>query len=146
MSSESDRLTNLAGGFIDIGVVGVGNGLEYEQAGKLKIIGTVASDGTTIDGYPEALPDNFKTLQEQGFQGCYFNVYHYVLGPAGMDPDQAARMNQALEAIYEATKDDIAKIGNIPGWHNLEDSQAIRQTEYDQLVEVGKAIDLYVQG
>ena len=48
MSSESDRLTNLAGGFIDIGVLGIGNGREYEQAGKLKVIGTVASDGVTI--------------------------------------------------------------------------------------------------
>jgi hypothetical protein len=38
MGSESDRLTNLAGGFIDIGVVGVGHGVEYETAGKLKVI------------------------------------------------------------------------------------------------------------
>ena len=128
MGSESDRLTNLAGGFIDIGVVGVGHGVEYETAGKLKVIGTVASDGVTIAGYPEELPDNYKTLQEQGFKDCYFGVGHYLLGPAGMDPDM------------------VAKIGNIPGWHNLEESQAIRQAEYDQLVEIAKAIDLYEQG
>jgi tripartite-type tricarboxylate transporter receptor subunit TctC len=146
MGSESDRLTNLAGGFIDIGVVGVGHGVEYETAGKLKVIGTVASDGVTIDGYPEKLPDNYKTLQEQGFMDCYFGVGHYLLGPAGMDPDMVAKMNAAMEAVYEATKEDIAKIGNIPGWHNLEESQAIRQAEYDQLVEIAKAIDLYEQG
>ena len=142
MGSESDRLTNLAGGFIDIGVVGVGHGVEYETAGKLKVIGTVASDGVTIDGYPEKLPDNYKTLQEQGFKDCYFGVGHYLLGPAGMDPDMVAKMNAAMEAVYEATKEDIAKIGNIPGWHNLEESQAIRQAEYDQLVEIAKAIGL----
>ena len=146
MGSESDRLTNLAGGFIDIGVVGVGHGVEYETAGKLKVIGTVASDGVTIDGYPEKLPDNYKTLQEQGFKDCYFGVGHYLLGPAGMDPDMVAKMNAAMEAVYEATKEDIAKIGNIPGWHNLEESQAIRPAEYDQLVEIAKAIDLYEQG
>ena len=146
MSSESDRLTNLAGGFIDIGVVGVGHGVEYETAGKLKVIGTVASDGVTIAGYPEELPDNYKTIQEQGFKDCYFGVGHYLLGPAGMDPDMVAKMNAAMEAVYEATKEDIAKIGNIPGWHNLEESQAIRQAEYDQLVEIAKAIDLYEQG
>ena len=55
-------------------------------------------------------------------------------------------MNAAMEAVYEATKDDIAKIGNIPGWHNLEESQAIRQAEYDQTVTIAKAIDLYAQG
>ena len=146
MSSESDRLTNLAGGFIDIGVVGVGHGVEYETAGKLKVIGTVASDGVTIAGYPEELPDNYKTIQEQGFKDCYFGVGHYLLGPAGMDPDMVAKMNAAMEAVYEATKEDIAKIGNIPGWHNLEESQAIRQAEYEQTVEIAKAIGLYEQG
>ena len=145
-ASESDRLTNLAGGFIDIGVVGVGNGQAYEKDGKLKVIGTVASDGVTIDGYPEALPDNYKTLQEQGFEDCYFNVYHYLLGPAGMDETMVQKMNASMEAIYEKTKDDIAMIGNIPGWHNLEESKTIRQAEYDQLVAVGKAIGLYAQG
>ncbi|MBQ8093330.1 MAG: tripartite tricarboxylate transporter substrate binding protein [Clostridia bacterium] len=145
-ASESDRLTNLAGGFIDIGVVGVGNAVEYEKAGKLKVIGTVASDGTTIDGYPTELPENYKTLQEQGFKDCYFNVYHYLLGPAGMDADQVAKMNAAMEKIYEATKDQIATIGNIPGWHNLEESQKIREAEWNQLINVGKAIGLYVQG
>ena len=146
MGSESDRLTNLAGGFIDIGVVGVGNAVEYETAGKIKVIGTVASNGTTIDSYPVELPENYKTLQEQGFEDCYFNVYHYLLGPAGMDETMVANMNAAMEAIYEATKDDIAKIGNIPGWHDLEESQAIRETEYSQLVEIAKAIGLYAQG
>lgn len=145
-ASESDRLTNLAGGFIDIGVVGVGNALEYEKAGKLKVLGTMASDGTTIAGYPKKLPDNYKTLQEQGFKDCYFNVYHYLLGPAGMNPDQVAKMNAAMQKIYEATKDKIATIGNIPGWHNLEESQKIREAEYSQLVRVGKAIGLYAQG
>ena len=146
MASESDRLTNLAGGFIDIGVVGVGHGLEYEQAGKLKIIGTVASDGTTIAGYPEALPDNYKTLQEQGFQDCYYNVYHYLLGPAGMDETMVKEMNASMQAIYEATKEDISKIGNIPGWHDLEESQKIRETEYQNLVDISKKIGLYQQG
>ena len=146
MGSESDRLTNLAGGFIDIGVVGVGNALEYEKAGKLKVIGTVASDGTTIDGYPVELPDNYKTLQEQGFEDCYFNVYHYLLGPAGMDPEMVAQMNASMEAIYEATKEDISRIGNIPGWHDLEESQKIREAEYNQLVEIAKNIGLYAQG
>lgn len=138
-SSESDRLTNLAGGFIDIGVVSIGNALEYEQAKKLKVIGTVGSDGTTISMYPKALPDQYKTLQETGHDDIYFNVYHYLLGPAGMDPDQVKKMNAAMEKIYEDSKDDIASIGHIPGWHNLEESQKIRQSEYDQDFEIASA-------
>lgn len=146
-ASESDRLTNLAGGFIDIGVVGVGNALEYEKAGKLKVIGTVSSDGTTISEYPEALPDNFKTLQEQGFEDCTISIYHYLLGPAGMDETMVAEMNAAMKAVVEdeTVNAGIASIGNIPGWHDLEESKEIRDSEYAQFVQIAKDLDMYVQ-
>lgn len=147
-ASESDRLTNLAGGFIDIGVVGVGNALEYEKAGKLKVIGTVSSDGVTISQYPEELPDNYKTLQEQGFEDCTLSVYHYLLGPAGMDETMVANMNAAMKAVVEdeTVNSGIATIGNIPGWHDLEESKEIRDNEYAQFVEIAKDLGMYVQG
>lgn len=146
-ASESDRLTNLAGGFIDIGVVGVGNALEYEKAGKLKVIGTVSSDGTTIDQYPEELPENYKTLQEQGFDDCVMSVYHYLLGPAGMDETMVANMNAAMKAVVEdeTVNAGIASIGNIPGWHDLEESKEIHDGEYAQFVEIAKELDMFVQ-
>ncbi|MDO4268661.1 MAG: tripartite tricarboxylate transporter substrate binding protein [Eubacteriales bacterium] len=146
-ASESDRLTNLAGGFIDIGVVGVGNALEYEKAGKIKIIGTVSSDGTTISQYPEELPDNYKTLQEQGFDDCVLSVYHYLLGPAGMDETMVANMNAAMKAVVEdpTVNAGIAGIGNIPGWHDLEESKEIRDGEYAQFVQIAKDLDMFVQ-
>ena len=144
-SSESDRLTNLAGGFIDIGVVGIGNALQYEEAGKLKVIGTVAGDGAVIAEYTKELPDNYKTLQEQGFADCYNTVMHYLLGPAGMDPEVVAEMNAAMKAVVEdeTVNAGIAGIGNIPGWHDLEESAKIRQEEYDTTVEIAKALGLY---
>lgn len=146
-ASESDRLTNLAGGFIDIGVVGVGNATEYEKAGKLKVIGTVSSDGTTISEYPEELPENYKTLQEQGFEDCVISVYHYLLGPAGMDETMVANMNAAMQAVCEdeTVNAGIAGIGNIPGWHDLAESKEIRDGEFAQFVEIAKELDMYVQ-
>lgn len=146
-ASESDRLTNLAGGFIDIGVVNVGNAAEYEKAGKLKVIGTVSSDGVTISEYPEELPDNYKTLQEQGFEDCTLSVYHYLLGPAGMDETMVKNMNEAMKAVVEdpTVNEGIAGIGNIPGWHDLEESKKIRDDEYAQFVEIAKDLDMFVQ-
>lgn len=146
-ASESDRLTNLAGGFIDIGVVGVGNALEYEKAGKLKVIGTVSSDGTTISEYPEELPENYKTLQEQGFDDCVMSVYHYLLGPAGMDETMVKNMNAAMKAVCEdeTVRNGIAGIGNIPGWHDMEESKKIHDEEYAQDVEIAKNLELFVQ-
>ena len=147
-ASESDRLTNLAGGFIDIGVVGLGNAQEYEKAGKLKVIGTVAGDGITISEYPDTLPDNYKTLQEQGFQDCYMLVYHYLMGPAGMDETMVQEMNAAMQAVCEdpTVHGGIAGIGHIPGWHDLEESEELHQKEYDEMVEIAKNLDMYVQG
>ena len=146
-ASESDRLTNLAGGFIDIGVVGVGNALEYEKAGKLKVIGTVSSDGTTISEYPEELPDNYKTLQEQGFDNCTMSVFHYLLGPAGMDETMVKNMNAAMKAVVEdeTVNAGIASIGNIPGWHDLEESRKLQEEEFAQDVEIAKNLDMFVQ-
>lgn len=141
-ASEADRLTNLAGGFIDVGVVGVGNAVEYEKAGKLKVIGTVASDGITIGDYPEELPDNYKTLQEQGYENCTMSIYHYLLGPAGMDEKMVAEMNEAMKAVAEdpTVKDGIASIGCIPGWHDLEESKEIHDKEYAQFVDIAKSL------
>lgn len=146
-ASESDRLTNLAGGFIDIGVVNVGNALEYEKAGKLKVIGTVSSDGVTIADYPEELPDNYKTLQEQGFEDCTVAVFHYLLGPAGMDETMVKQMNAAMQAVAEdeTVRAGIAGIGNIPGWHDLEESRQIHADEFAEEVEIAKNLGLFVQ-
>ncbi len=126
----------------------MGNGVEYEKAGKLKVIGTVAGDGAVIADYPEELPDNYKTLQEQGFTDCYNTVMHYLLGPAGMDETMVKEMNAAMKAVVEdaTVNAGIAGIGNIPGWHDLEESATIRQEEYNTTVEIAKDLGLYVQG
>lgn len=100
-ASESDRLTNIAGGFIDIGVVSLGNAQSYEKAGKLKVIGTVAGNGVTIADSGVALGDNYKTLQEQGYDDCYVLCMHYVYGPKGMNPDQVAKLNASFKTIIE---------------------------------------------
>ena len=98
-ASESDRLTNIAGGFIDIGVVSLGNAQSYEKAGKLKVIGTVAGNGVTIADSGVALGDNYKTLQEQGYSDCYVLCMHYIYGPKGMNEEQVKRMNASFKAI-----------------------------------------------
>ena len=139
-SSESDRLTNLAGGFIDLGFVGIGNAQEYEKAGKLKVLGTMAGDGLVIADYDASLGDQYKTLQEQGHQDLFWNVKHYVYGPAGMDAAQVEKINAAM-SVLESNADcnaGLRSVGHIPEWHNVEDSIAIRDAEYASEVAVGE--------
>ncbi|MGF6906558.1 tripartite tricarboxylate transporter substrate binding protein [Fusobacterium sp. PH5-44] len=145
-SSESDRLTNLAGGFIDIGFVGVKNALEYEKAGKIKVIGTLADNGKVIANMDPNLPDNFKTLQEQGFKDMYWSVHHYIYGPKGMNKEQIKAINATFKNIIESTqvKDGISALGQIPEWYNVEDSYTVRNNEYNRLVGIAKDLGILV--
>ena len=144
-ASESDRLTNIAGGFIDIGVVSLGNAQSYEKAGKLKVIGTVAGNGVTIADSGVALGDNYKTLQEQGYSDCYVLCMHYVYGPKGMNEEQVKRMNASFKAIIEdaTVNEGLRKIGHIPLWHDLEEPKKIQMEEYNTTVETAKFLGLY---
>ena len=139
-SSESERLTNLAGGFIDLGFVGIGNAQEYEKAGKLKVLGTMAGDGIVIADYDASLGDQYKTLQEQGHEDLFWNVKHYVYGPAGMDEAQVQKINAAMSVLESnaACNAGLRSIGHVPEWHNVEDSIAIRDEEYAAEVAVGE--------
>ncbi len=147
-SSESDRLTNLAGGFIDLGFVGLGNAQEYEAAGKLKVLATIAGDGLKIEDYPSETPlgDNYKTMQEQGFTDLFWNVKHYVYGPAGMDAAKVQEINTAMSVLQQNADchEGLVSVGHIPEWHNVEDSVKIRDAEYDSVVEIAEYLNMKV--
>lgn len=144
-ASETDRLTNIAGGFIDIGVVSLGNAQSYEKAGKLKVIGTVAGDGVTIADSGVELGDNYKTLQEQGYSDCYVLCMHYIYGPKGMSEEQVAKLNASFKQVIEdpTVNEGLRKIGHIPLWHDLEESKKIQMEEYETTVETAKFLGLY---
>lgn len=144
-ASESDRLTNIAGGFIDIGVVSLGNAQSYEKAGKLKVIGTVAGNGVTIADSGVDLGDNYKTLQEQGYADCYVLCMHYIYGPKGMNEEQVKNINASFKAVIEdaTVNEGLRKIGHIPLWHDLEESKKIQMEEYNTTVETAKFLGLY---
>ena len=144
-ASESDRLTNIAGGFIDIGVVSLGNAQSYEKAGKLKVIGTVAGNGVTIADSGVDLGDNYKTLQEQGYDDCYVLCMHYIYGPKGMNEEQVKKINASFKAVIEdaTVNEGLRKIGHIPLWHDLEESKKIQMEEYNTTVETAKFLGLY---
>ena len=144
-ASESDRLTNIAGGFIDIGVVSLGNAQSYEKAGKLKVIGTVAGNGVTIADSGVDLGDNYKTLQEQGYDDCYVLCMHYIYVPKGMNEEQVKNINASFKAVIEdaTVNEGLRKIGHIPLWHDLEESKKIQMEEYNTTVETAKFLGLY---
>ncbi len=145
-SQETDRLTSLAGGFIDLGTVSLSNGEEYDQAGKLKILGTVGANGAVVSDFLPEAPENYKTLQEMGYQDCYAVTNYYVIGPKNMDPALVEQINASLKDL--ANEDNpyyigMKGMGQMAQWHSVEDSMANYKDEYQSKEAVAKSLGIY---
>lgn len=145
-SAETDRLTNLAGGFIDFGTVSLANAIEYEKAGKLKVLATIGADGAKIKDFEPEASENYKTLQEMGYDNAYAVTNYYVIGPAGMDEEQVKLINESLKGITEedsAYVKGMLELGQVPAWNDLESSRTILEDELNTMTDVAKLLDIY---
>lgn len=145
-SQETDRLTSLAGGFIDLGTVSLSNGQEYEKAGKLKVLGTVGADGAKIEDFISDAPSNYRTLQQMGYANCYAVTNYYVIGPKGMAPDLVKKINLSLKDLVAKNNPyfiGMKGMGQVAQWHSVEDSVAIYTDEYRTKETVAKSLGIY---
>ncbi len=144
-SNEADRLTGLAGGFIDIGSIGLSNAIEYEEAGKLKVLCTIGSAGSVSENFYPNRPDNFRTMEEMGYD-CAIGTNYYLFGPADMDESMVKSMNESLKGIGDDNSSfasDMSDLGQIGQWHNVEDSMKILSDEVATMTTVAKNIGIY---
>ncbi|MFV0502488.1 MAG: Bug family tripartite tricarboxylate transporter substrate binding protein [Lachnospirales bacterium] len=144
-SNEADRLTGLAGGFIDIGSINLSSGIEYETAGKLKVLCTVGATGSVSEEYYENRPDNFKTMEEMGYN-CAIGTNYYIFGPADMDEEMVESMNKSLQPIGDKESSffkEMSGLGQYGQWYNVEESKKILADEIVQMTEVAKNIGIY---
>lgn len=101
-------VTDLLGGQVDFGVLGINTALPHMQTGALKAIGVSSAKRSP------AAP-NLPTFAEQGLPGYVVDGWIAVLGPKGLPPAQVKRMHEALVAAFDApeVKDAMAKQGNV---------------------------------
>lgn len=145
-SQETDRLTSLAGGFIDLGTVSLSNGEEYDHAGKLKILATVGANGAVIDDFLPDAPENYRTLQEMGYQDCYAVTNYYVIGPKNMDAALVEKINASLKDLADKNNSyyiGMKGMGQMAQWHSVKDSMANYKDEYQSKSEVAKSLGIY---
>ncbi len=144
-SQQADRLTNLSGGFIDIGTISLKNGLEYEKAGKLKVLATIGANGQKVENFETDAPENFKTCQEQGYEDLFFVTSYYVIGPANMDEGLVKAINEKLEGIVAEDSDYVSgmkEMGQVPEWHNVEESIELYTSDFESMQEVAEALGM----
>ncbi|MFM2479625.1 tripartite tricarboxylate transporter substrate-binding protein [Celerinatantimonas sp. MCCC 1A17872] len=145
-SQETDRLTSLAGGFIDLGTVSLSNAKEYDQAGKLKIIGTVGANGAVISDFLAKAPENYKTLQEMGYKNCYAVTNYYVIGPKNMSDALVQKINASLKNLADKNNPyyiGMKGMGQVAQWQSVKDSLTEYKNEFQNKEAVAKSLGIY---
>jgi tripartite-type tricarboxylate transporter receptor subunit TctC len=99
-------ITDIVGGQVKFGVLGMAPAVPHIKAGKLKAI---AVTGSSRSG---ALPD-VPTVAESGIPGFETNQWQSIVAPAGTPPAIVNRIHAELVKIMQmpAVKDKLASIG-----------------------------------
>ena len=135
-SSEADKLTNVAGGIIDVANCSLGNAKEYETAGKLKVLGVLGS------GQPEANYPEWEPITD-----VIWESYIYTFAPAEMDDATAEAVNAALKGIPEnaAYCEAVEKIGGTAMYLTVEEAQKHFDDTMASLSEVAAGLGINIR-
>lgn len=107
-SSQTDKITGVAGGNIDVSAITLAAALQYVESGDLKILAVVDKEGT----------EDYQSAYELGYEDCYWSQNLCVYGPAGMDESLCRAINTAFSGLSEDetayTTLETAKMLNLP--------------------------------
>jgi tripartite-type tricarboxylate transporter receptor subunit TctC len=92
--SDADKFTALQGGNIDAALVNTSGALQYEEAGKLRILGTVSGEPARDPGAPA-----YPSMAELGYSNTVYGLDFMVLGPKDMAPALADRINAVFSEV-----------------------------------------------
>lgn len=135
-SSESEKLTNVAGGFIGLAGVTYKSAKEYADAGQLKIL-SVCNNDEAADEF------GYEKMEDLGYTTMAVN-YMYIWAPKDMDPALAQQINNCF---CKMTEDDDFKskmdtLGYPAITTSLEDAQANAKAEMTAAYDLAKDIGL----
>ena len=142
-ANETEKLTNVAGGFISLGNCSAANGVSYEADGKVKVLGLMAN---SADADTSAYPQ-YQLITDQGVDYTS-NSYIFLFAPAGTPEETLQAMNASLEGVTQdqAYIDGMTNMGCQPGWMNLEDSRAALQQFFDSEHSVAESLGILAEG
>ncbi|MFK3936102.1 tripartite tricarboxylate transporter substrate binding protein [Alkalihalobacillus sp. NPDC078783] len=124
VGSESDRMTGLLGGQIDVAVTGVGNVLNYIESGDFRALGVLAAER-------DELAPELQTTVEQGYD-VQFPIVHSLYGPGDMPPEIVEQWNEATEKLAQDEEylDELQKTFQT---HTLMNSEEATQFAKEEL-------------
>jgi tripartite-type tricarboxylate transporter receptor subunit TctC len=128
--SDADKLVTLQGGNIAASFINTPGAMQYAQAGKLRILASIA-------GFPERDPGapDIPSLFELGYKSATYGIDFFILGPRGMDPTMAQSINAAFAAVVaDPGASEKLKKMRMPVSHLSLDASIARLKENDEKI------------
>ncbi|OHE71259.1 MAG: hypothetical protein A2413_19570 [Treponema sp. RIFOXYC1_FULL_61_9] len=137
-SSESDKLTGIAGGFIGFANCSLKNAKQYEEAGMVKVMGTFGSGKDNNPRYPQ-----WKSLPQQGYD-VTINGRVFLFAPAGIDDKLAEAYNLALKNIVTDKKasETFGALGGSIVWADLATSRKNFNDAFDEFKQIADELGM----
>lgn len=131
--TNTDKLAGLAGGHIDFTIQGIGSAVEYEKAGKLKILAVSGEDKKYTD---------YDTVADQGYPEIGMRSLFGLHGPKGMDPALVSKINEVVSSMGENEEAlaSIDKVGSIYYYGDTEETAEWMASEDESYREKTTAI------
>jgi putative tricarboxylic transport membrane protein len=125
---NSQALTALLGGHVDLSSMSFAQAWSQSQAGKLRILGVASAKRGA--GPLATLP----TWKEQGFDVEFYNT-RFMLGPKGITPEQTAFWDGALKRVLDSKEweEYATKHHYIPFYVGHKETPKRLAAEYQQL-------------
>lgn len=136
-SSETDKLTNVAGGFISLGNVSLANAKQYEEAGKIKVLGMLGRGQGNPD-FPQ-----WQDVTKQGVNVTWgANIYFFV--PKDTPEALCDKINGTLKDIVNDAdfQKNMKNVGGEADWNDCADSQASFDNELEKLKDIAISLGI----
>lgn len=128
-ASQTDKITGVVGGNIDVAAISTGAAAQYVDSGDLKVIGIV--DKASDPMYPD-----FTSAVDQGYENLFWTQNLCIFGPAGIEQSLTESIAAAFDGFSEdetaAKQMEDAKM--VMYFLPYEESKAAF-VEYDELVK-----------
>lgn len=136
-SSEADKLTNVAGGIINLANCSLNNALQYEEAGQIKVLG-ILNDGSR-DSYAD-LGYEWPVITD-----VTWAAHMYVFANASISDEEAQAINDALCSIAQDPEyiEECITMGGTATAYTLEEAQADFDATTETCIQVAQDLGIY---
>ncbi len=135
-SSEVDKVAAIQGGHLTIGNLGVASAQQYEEAGKMKVLGLIDAD--PAPQYPQFVP-----AIDQGVNATWIAPL-CLWGPKDMDPAIVEAINAATKGMLvdSTVQEQLEKMSETFKYRTVAEVQELLNKEDEKINTLAATLDI----